>query len=547
MSYERLLKRRLSLGAWVPAVGATLVVFLYLAIGIAMELGPVDDAFITYRHSDNFAAGEGLVFNPGEKVEATSNFVFAILLGTLRFLGDIEPGSAALVLNFLSVWFIAFWLIQEGYRRFKGDPADFSYWFSGFIFFFFLPSSFYYVWAGLETSLFSSLIFGGCILFLRSAPKPAGVCLAGVVWAIAASTRMEGLIVLPVALLALQYRFSKTKAIGAGLFALGGFVSIFGPVLLWRWHYYGFLLPNTYYAKIYGGNMMLHLRGLKYVIGFLSMYIGITGVLVFGIIRLFKPHANHFRIVFLVPLLLAQIAGVIYVGGDYFPFYRFFVPSMPIVALLFVELIVTRASNTSTEMHKIPYVIVFLFALFNGAIAVQNKAHMSKAVYQQIEVVTRTEVGHLLRRNVPENATLLLAAAGAIPYYSKLKSHDFFGLTDPVLAHKDLPIGGKLPGHEKTNLMGQIRRLKPDVVMFSSWKVGSKGPKNPRRRLLRVVQVFKRLGQRGGPLSGYFPMYAAAGDLVALCAVKKEIEPHLGDAFQLLKPHHVANSSNPSL
>lgn len=43
----------------------------------------LDDFFITYRYAQNLAAGEGLVFNPGERVFGTTAPGFALLLGVL--------------------------------------------------------------------------------------------------------------------------------------------------------------------------------------------------------------------------------------------------------------------------------------------------------------------------------------------------------------------------------------------------------------------------------------------------------------------------------
>src|SRR3990170_3063617 len=40
----------------------------------------VDDAFITFRYARNLASGLGLVFNPGERVEGYTNFLWTVLM-----------------------------------------------------------------------------------------------------------------------------------------------------------------------------------------------------------------------------------------------------------------------------------------------------------------------------------------------------------------------------------------------------------------------------------------------------------------------------------
>ena len=49
---------------------------------VAME-PPLEDAFISLRCAKNFYNGQGLVFNPGERVEAYSNMLWTLLLTPL--------------------------------------------------------------------------------------------------------------------------------------------------------------------------------------------------------------------------------------------------------------------------------------------------------------------------------------------------------------------------------------------------------------------------------------------------------------------------------
>src|SRR5262245_4613068 len=48
-----------------------------------------DDAFITFRYARNLVDGHGLVFNPGERVEGYTEFLFALLMA-----GGIALGMA---------------------------------------------------------------------------------------------------------------------------------------------------------------------------------------------------------------------------------------------------------------------------------------------------------------------------------------------------------------------------------------------------------------------------------------------------------------------
>ena len=58
----------------------------------------VDDAFIGFRYAENFLAGEGLVFNPGQRVEGITNIGWLIALLPMAFL--VGPLHAAKILGF---------------------------------------------------------------------------------------------------------------------------------------------------------------------------------------------------------------------------------------------------------------------------------------------------------------------------------------------------------------------------------------------------------------------------------------------------------------
>jgi hypothetical protein len=63
--------------------GGVLLAGLALAIGYASAPFAYDDAWITYRYALNFASGDGLVYNAGERVFGTSAPGYALLLGVL--------------------------------------------------------------------------------------------------------------------------------------------------------------------------------------------------------------------------------------------------------------------------------------------------------------------------------------------------------------------------------------------------------------------------------------------------------------------------------
>ena len=54
-----------------------------------------DDAFISFRYARNLLEGHGLVFNPGERVEGYSNFLWVLELAALWGLFGLRPEHVA--------------------------------------------------------------------------------------------------------------------------------------------------------------------------------------------------------------------------------------------------------------------------------------------------------------------------------------------------------------------------------------------------------------------------------------------------------------------
>ena len=84
--------------AWMlAAAGLVLVLVAHVAYR-STPWFPADDAYISFRYADNWASGEGPVFNPGERVEGYSNFLFVLLLKLCAEVG-LTPPLAARALN----------------------------------------------------------------------------------------------------------------------------------------------------------------------------------------------------------------------------------------------------------------------------------------------------------------------------------------------------------------------------------------------------------------------------------------------------------------
>src|SRR5262245_8461395 len=228
--------------------------FGLFAIGIVDCLNfTVDDTFISFRFAENFAAGRGLVFNPGEQVEGYSNFLWTLILGALAKLGFTQSHGdlsllvaaklAALVCA-LGTLLVTAWLAA---RMASGLASSHSevLWMPVLG----LGSSYSFaVWtmSGMETALCAFLTTLGVALSMTALLRHdtgedvsrTRLLAGGVVFGIAALVRPEQIVVWAFAMAGLVLWCPPRLRKPVALAALPT-LAIYAIYLVWRREYYG--------------------------------------------------------------------------------------------------------------------------------------------------------------------------------------------------------------------------------------------------------------------------------------------------------------------
>ncbi len=403
----------------------------------------MDDAFISYRYAKFMAAGEGLVWNVGERVEGYTNYLWTLLLAAGIKLG-IVPERFSIILSF-PCYFTALLLTYQLTLTFSKSTfaALVSLIFVGFN-----RSVYAFATSGLETSLQMSLFLA--IILMIDHLKTNGwrmktTAMLSTLLGIALLTRLDSGITVLVALYAF-YRsgaWLDKKLLAAALVPLSMLVV---PWIIWKVGYYGSILPNSFNIKVQGfqnifyGIFYFHLFTLA---NLLHIHFGI---LTFYWRSLRNLSAGAFEAGVLVVL---WIAYTIYVGGDFMEF-RFLVPITPIlIALLtaiawqFRSMVITSALLIGLGLGTIHSSFALERVLFGyGVESVWHlRGHLNG----------RTENWVLIGQRLKEyfggsDIVISAGAAGAIPYYSELKAVDFLGLTDKEIAKNNEPFS-RVPGH----------------------------------------------------------------------------------------------------
>lgn len=461
---------------------AALLFLIALAIGVSRawsRLWLADDAFISFRYAQNLIEGHGLVFNVGERVEGYTNFLWTILLSALMNL-SVRAEHAAIALGLAC--YLGVVLATAQLRRAILTEDAMASGLPGSHLFLAVQGLFVtYASSGLETMMCTCLVVAAAACRFRLGGQ-RGLLLASSCLTLATLGRPDHIlfyVALGIELLVSQVRPRAPLARGlAGLLRgegrlslalyLAPMVLLYVPYFAWRYAYYGFLLPNTFYVKSGGG--AYYSQGFVYLSLFLlaTHFWLLLPFLARGVLRgIGDPRSRGF-VAFAVASLLLYGGYVIRVGGD-FMYGRFLVVLVPLMLLL-AELgahhgIVWRevarrgpaAFAGRAALVLLPFVAVPFDTVLQRPGEVRwgiadEPSFYPLAGWSRPEPQSRfTIVGQDLYRLVKGRGVeprLGLGSIGIAGFYSRLPILDFMGLTDTQVAHQPVTRRAR-PGHEK--------------------------------------------------------------------------------------------------
>jgi hypothetical protein len=412
-----------------------------------------DDAFISFRYANHLVQGTGLVWNPGERVEGYTNFLWVLLMALSIRLG-LEPELVSNAIGIASgLGVIAALVVFSARITSWRNPFV---WVAPLVL---ATSRSFTAWCtgGLETMFFTLLVFLAYLTFLREratrAPRPLGSSL---LFALATLTRPEGMLFMAVA--GLFYAgeiLLKRRSFRSALIWCSPYIAAVGVHFLWRHAYYGYWLPNTFYAKVPGAWWD---HGAKYLALF----------------------ANDYQILWFLPLLLpvlllrrqlatglfcaataAYLIYVAYIGGDRFEF-RFLDVVFPYFYGLLADSLYQIAQLGARRLR---FATSALAVAIGAALVVTTHvgSRRPEAVRLRYGITSvqaagqygawRVEEGVFLRRLIdeeilPADLVLCVTGAGAIPYYTDWPTVDSLGLNDVTIARLPLEDRGVI-AHER--------------------------------------------------------------------------------------------------
>lgn len=435
-----------------------------------------DDAYISYRYARNLTAGEGLVFNPGERVEGFSNLLYVLLLAPVAAV--VPPDRLYAVSAGLNLLFaLAALILLHRFARRRLGPFEAG---AVTLLFALCPSLWVMVSSGLETPLVLLIQVGLWILAERSVEgtagttRTAGTAGLAALSAVSVLARADGFISPLLAAVFLGLRGRWRAAFGVA----GATLGTFGVLALARLSYYGWPLPNTYYAKVTAS------LGLRLEHGWLQLLTAVlgTGLLVYlaafaaaGIrgLRGFSPRRPDPLPGLPFPVVFAAgwLAYYLYIGGDVF-YDRFLLFLFPMGTFLLFGLVGEMTGESRRAWA--PGVLAGLLAVLQ-LVALATDPRFSYRVPKYDRWVL---LGRFLRRE-PPGTLLAVDAAGKMPFFSGLPAIDMLGLTDAHIGHASVPAGGYFHvGHAKGDLPYVFSRRPALIAVWlrDRWTLRPWGP-----------------------------------------------------------------------
>lgn len=312
----------------------------------------IDDANIYFVYIKNFVEGNGFVYNAGgEHVEGFTSLLWVLLISPLYFTGQ-HFELMILLLNILLVSWLLYACI-----KFINRVTDQKHFFSPPVYLFILilvliPG--YIDWTILslmESSIWSFLLVMITLLLARDHIEKRTVAALSTCMVLLVFTRPESILWGFVFTLILALRiFLETKNVKQSLKICSApfiaFIVAIAALTIFRLSYFGYPLPNTYYAKVSSDWSYNLFGGVYYFIlcafqSPLLILIALSAAFSFFYlaVRIFseikKNKISSFTKPEIIQLILATVSLVsllipVLVGGDHFQLLRRFQPFLPV-------------------------------------------------------------------------------------------------------------------------------------------------------------------------------------------------------------------------
>lgn len=434
--------------------------------GYGKPLIGIDDANIYFVYMKHFAEGQGFVWNlGGERVEGFTSLLWT-LIGALFY--KLSPANFPILLLFFG-FVLSFFTLYKILRfvRKLNNTEERTITVTDLIILFLLiaPRGFveWNILCLMETSLWSYLLVSTTLLLCNYYFNGQKINLIrlSVLIILINLTRPESiafnlLFIVILFVMLFAERGWKYNARNALIPLLSHIISL-GSLILWRISYFGYPLPNTYYAKVSGNEKSNLTGGLGYLYQFFNNYpysaFILTLLLFFGIAMLVKWKKGPNKEVFskyekvqavLLSVVFPGLAFPVLTGGDHFHFSRFYQPIIPLIYLAVTNYylwhyylgITVQSRKTASLVLMLSVVLIVFFSSKSTFFDFLKKEPLNFPEFVIAEdgrkAAAELNEAFAACKQYPALGSF---ATGAIGYMYNGKTVDLLGLNSTIMAH----------------------------------------------------------------------------------------------------------------
>lgn len=449
-----------------------------------------DDAMVSMRYAENFANGDGPVWNPGDKaVEGYTNPLWMIYMSFFHSL-DIAKSKISLFIQLSAALIMAMNLFfLKKLSDLVSDNSNIAAVAAMVLTALYLPLN---NWSlqGMEVSIITLILTVTTWLNIKNIRRNVFSIWQLLLPGIGILFRIDtGIAFMIFSVFLIWKNPDNRKKI-----IISGSIILFMAVLaqtLFRLHYYGELLPNTYYLKMTGYPFLGRIgRGIY---TFLKFIFFMNPLILFApLVLVFLKRTRAMILIFF--LFMGQVCYSIYVGGDAWEWWggsnRFVSVVMPLFFVLlgigiakFNGLVVEHLGKYYPgigRISRLSFVIIMTACIFSvnsiyGPYAI-SELFLLKKPFAVEDNINHTALALEMKKILKHDAKAAVVTAGVIPYFMERHTYDILGKNDPVIARQPMHVPSGIdkyihfnPGHLKWDYSYSIGELKPDAILHL-WK-----------------------------------------------------------------------------
>lgn len=433
---------------------AVLLILLLISVFVIwrradLHLPPAEDAAMLMRYAQHLAEGHGIVWNIGEKpVDGATDFLFMVMVAALIKTG-LTPETATRALIFVAHLLNVALLYWVGVSLF-GTARWVA--FLGSFYVIVSAATLYIVtcFGAPVFALFASLTWFCALRIMLHEAEGSWAAGFGLFSLLTGLIRPEGVLLSLLMLLGILWVRGVRASWLPILAWLICVVGIGGIYFLWRWNYFGHPLPNPFYKK---GGGVLHFSGLinsytNFLVFNLPMLPLWLGVLLLGVQR---------RLFIGMMLPVVGFASLFILLSSEMNLYgRFQYVTLPLSMMVtFATYIALRRQVAVIPLIGQEHTLRVLraTALVGGMLLLHRYTAFTLYAYPP-RPDGRYEMARALARYAPKGYYMAVTEAGLLPFYSRWKAIDTWGLNDAWIAHNGMVSEAYLD------------RYKPALIMF---------------------------------------------------------------------------------